>query len=198
MSESNQYCLRRAEVTDCKTLARMIDGSSDGAVNYLYQNVKPNLAPLDVLAGQLVSEVYYCYANSLVVEYQDEVVAMVLSFPSDGLNIDMHLLQHLDAAKQQYLRYFADNRLANSWHMDALYVEESHRNNGLGRQLLNEVKRQAQKYNFPMLQMFVYATNTNAIRFYQANGFLMDKKINLSAHEYLKDKQQLIRMRYDF
>jgi len=48
-----------------------------------------------------------------------------------------------------------------------------------------------------MLEVFVFSSNTGAIRFYQRNDFVVCKQIDTSSHEFLKDKSPLLLMRCD-
>tara|TARA_B110000240_G_C13461281_1_gene436770 strand:- start:446 stop:649 length:204 start_codon:yes stop_codon:yes gene_type:complete len=62
---------------------------------------------------------------------------------------------------------------------------------------LEAVKKQVRYYQFPMLEVFVFSSNTGAIRFYQRNDFVVCKQIDTSSHEFLKDKSPLLLMRCD-
>lgn len=190
----NKYHIRQAKVADCKVLAQMIDYSANGAATYLYENMKQELTPLDMLSAQLQSDVHYSYANALVVECNGEVVAMALSFPSNGLQLDEGLLENFELAKQRYFKYFIDNRIGDSWHLDAIYVNDRHRDNGLGSELLARVKRMAKQFGFPALQVYVFASNEAAIRFYLSNDFSQVKKIDLADHEFLGQHRYLLQM----
>ncbi len=195
MTDLEKYQIRDARLDDCKDLARMIDGSSDGAVTYLYENLKPGISPVDVMCEQLKSEVHYSYANSLVVECDEKIVAMALSFPSSGLQLDSNLLENFDLVRQQYFRYFIDNRINDSWHLDAIYVDGVYRSSGLGRRLLEKVKHSAIEFGFPVLQVYVFESNKAAIKFYCDNGFSQVKKIELDAHVFLKRHGSLLLMK---
>ena len=195
MGSLQEYIIRSGRLEDCSKIASMINASADGAVDYLFANSNKDLSSLEQLSQQLAKEVHYSYANTLVIEYQKEVVAEALSFPSTGLVLDVNMLNIYDSARQQYVMYFSDNRIEDSWHLDSIFVADAHRNKGLGKKLLQEVKQQADYYKFPVLQVFVFGSNQSAIRLYQNNGFEIDAEIDVSAHEFLQDKHQLLRMR---
>lgn len=195
MSDLSQYQFRAASESDCKDIARMIDGSAEGAAAYLYEDIQQGLSPLNMLAQQLVSEVHYSYANTTVVEFDSELVAMALSFPSSGLALEESMLKKFDSSKQQYFKYFSENRITDSWHLDAIFVEDAHRKMGLGMKLLCEVKEQAISFGFPVLQVYVYASNKSAIQFYLNNKFSLAEEISLAEHEYLKQYKSLLLMK---
>lgn len=194
MADLCKYKIRMAEIHECQDIARMIDGSAEGALNYLYQNIQAGESAINMLAQQLATEVHYSYANTLVIEYEQQIMAMALSFPATGLMLDKGVLNSISPAKRDYYKYFIDNRKIDCWHLDAIYVSSSQRNKGLGKELLVHVKKQAMSYGFPCLQVFVFASNAGAIRFYQQNDFIIDKHIDVSAHEFLNVKRQLLRM----
>ena len=188
--------IRQGKIEDCDVIARMINDASDDAVSYLLEGLKAGESPISLLASQLKSEVHYSYANTFIGEGENNLpIAMALSFPATGLVFNEDLLKSYNDSKRQYLRYFCDNRINDSWHLDAIYVENEYRGLGLGQLLLGEVKQRAQYYNFPALQVFVFGANKEAIGFYQSSNFIVDKEIDVDSHEFLKDKQQLLRMR---
>ena len=79
----------------------------------------------------------------------------------------------------------------------AFCIDGECRGNGIGKRLLDAVKQQAKYYTFSVLEVFVFASNARAIRFYQHNGFVECKKIDASKHEFLNDKSPLVLMRCD-
>lgn len=190
------YRVREARRDDCDVIARMINDASEDAVNYLLKDLSSSKSPLTLLSEQLKTEVHYSYANTLIVEKQENTpVAMALSFPASGLMLDDALLQVYSPGRRQYLKYFSDNRINDSWHLDAIFVDKASRNIGLGRMLLAEIKQRARYYKFPAVQVFVFGTNKAAQKFYQSNEFSIDKRIQVDSHEFLQDKGQLLRMR---
>ena len=188
--------IRDATINDCDVIARMINSASDDAVNYLLQGLKVEESPISILAAQLAREVHYSYANTIIGEFEESTpIAMALSFPATGLMFNKDLLQSYSESRQQYLMYFCENSINDSWHLDAIYIEDEFRGRGLGGRLLDKVKQRAQYYKFPVLQVFVFGTNKKAIRFYQSNNFIIDKEIDVASHEFLKDMRPLLRMR---
>lgn|GEM_PF-4984882 len=196
MNVVGNYRIREGRVEDCSAIAYMINEASEDAVNYLLKDSKSDKSPITLLAEQLANEVHYSYANTLIAEIeQDLPMAMALSFPASGLILDESLLQNYSASKKQYLKYFCDNRINDSWHLDAIYVATKYRHLGLGQKLLGEVKQRARYYKFPTLQVFVFGSNKAAVQFYQRNDFIIDREIQVDAHEFLKHKHKLLRMR---
>ena len=185
-------CFREGRLDDCQVLAELINTSADGAVEYLLAD--DSGFALDKMSLMLQHEVYYSYANTLVAEFQQEVIGMVLSFSSDGLQINDQLDNHYQAAKLDYINYFVENKIPNCWHLDAICINADFRSAGVGGKLLNLVKQRAREYSFKSVGVYVFASNTAAIKFYQRNGFVMRKKIDVSQHEFLHSKNYLLQM----
>lgn len=192
-----KYLIRQGRIEDCLAIAHMVNESANGAVDYLYQGLYRSKSPVDVLSEQMQTEVHYSYANTMVVESDGQIVAMALSFPSSGLICEDSALEKFSAAKRQYFKYFSDNRIDDSWHLDAIYVDAAFRHHGVGKLLLTEVKRQAVAYGFHAIQVFVFTSNEGAIRFYNRDNFVLYKQIPLTSHEFLKQHECLMLMKCD-
>ena len=193
-----ELSIRDGQLPDCQVIARLVNESSGGAADYLFAHESNSGATAEeVMTKLLASEVHYSYANTLIVEVEGKVIGMALSFPASGLLLNEQVKQFYSAQQFQYIRYFVDNKLKDSWHLDAICIDSEYRGNGVGIQLLEAVKQQAIYYKFPVLEVFVLASNAGAIRFYQRNGFVVCKKIDTSNHEFLGDKSLLLLMRYD-
>lgn len=193
-----EYLIREGRLSDCSVIAGLVNKSSAGAADYLFGSSSPDRNAAEIkLTKLLASEVHYSYANTVVVQRENEVIGMALSFPAIGLLANEKMKQYYSAQQFQYIQYFADNKLKDSWHLDAICLDSECRGNGIGKQLLAAVKKQACYYQFPMLEVFVFSSNAGAIRFYQRNEFVVCKQIDTSSHEFLNDKSPLLLMRCD-
>jgi len=76
-----------------------------------------------------------------------------------------------------YLKPIKDDE-HNGYLIDALYVLEEYRNNGIAKQLINEGIAIVKKYNIKFIDINVLANNKIAHKLYNSVGF-MDFKINL-------------------
>ena len=188
--------IRTGQLGDCEQLARLINESAEGAVDYLFDGDQSASAQ-QVMSGLLECEVHYSYANTKVAQLGDVIIGMALSFPANGLLLSKQIQQHYSPAQFQYIQYFSDNKLKDSWHLDAICVDEKYRSNEVGKRLLSEVKQQASYYQFPLLEVFVFGANKDAIRFYKRNGFEVNKEISTKNHEFLGARSPLILMQCD-
>ena len=189
-----EFIIQPAQSSDCIQLAQYINESCDGAIEYLFDQQGQKDAVMELMAQQLRRETYYSYANSLVAVQGSTIIGMALSFPVDGLIIGEHLRQYYSQQRLQYIEYFVDNKLNNSWHLDALCVSEHARSKGVGSALLDQVKQEASKYDFKVLEVFVFATNTKAVKFYERNGFTHRSEIDTHDHEFLSSRGPLLLM----
>ena len=193
-----KFLLRDGRLSDCADLARLINLSAQGAGDYLFGQVEQKSGGAEKVMSDLLSrEVHYSYANTKVVDLEGQLVGMVLSFPSSGLMLNEKIKQYYSEQQYQYIQFFVDNKLADSWHLDAICVNSECRGMGIGQQLLDDVKQQAAYYNFPTLEVFVFANNAGAIKFYQRNQFVTCSEIDVTKHEFLGDKGPLMLMRFD-
>lgn len=194
-----EFSIRDGQLSDCLVIARLVNESSGGAADYLFDHAsqKSGASAEEIVSELLAKEVHYSYANTIVAQIEGKVIGAALSFPASGLLLNEQIKQYYSAEKFQYIQYFTDNKLKDSWHLDAICIEDVCRGNGIGKQLLDAVKQQASYYKFPLLEVFVFASNVGAIRFYQQNGFVECKKIDASDHEFLSDKSPLVLMRCD-
>lgn len=183
--------LRDGNASDCKIIAELINTSAEGAAEYLFAGVNSTTAPIEYLATLLKQEVYYSYANTIVAEVEDKVVAMALSFPSAGLKLLPQMQTQYSAQQLLYIQSFVDNKIAESWHLDALCVLPRYRNCGIGGRLLAAVKTKAREYNFESISVFVFGSNEAAFRFYRRYGFDHRADINTPAQEFLRAKNGL-------
>ncbi|MFK7794857.1 MAG: N-acetyltransferase family protein [Gammaproteobacteria bacterium] len=193
-----EFSIRDGQLSDCPVIARFVNESSVGAANYLFANPGQNQVSAEARVSELLaSEVHYSYANTVVAQTEGEIIGAALSFPASGLVVNEQIRQYYSTQQFEYIQYFANNKLKDSWHLDAICIDSDYRGNGVGKRLLEAVKQQACYYQFSVLEAFVFASNARAIRFYQRNGFVVCKKIDASNHEFLSDKSPLVLIRCD-
>ena len=196
LSLDDKLLIRAGQVPDCSVLAELINESAEGAIEYLFSDLNFSDQPIVGMGRILEQEVYYSYANSIVAEYDGQIVGMVLSFPSDGLAISQQMSDYYSKEKLQYIRFFVENKMENCWHLDALCVKRKYRDQGIGSKLLAVVKEKAREYKFSKIGVFVFGSNVDAIRFYERHGFVSCKKIDTSGHAFLGCKKSLNLMKY--
>ena len=132
--------IREGRIDDCPELAKLINESAEGAIDYLFSDFDAISHAAESMSQLLEHEVYYSFANAIVVEFDKKVIGMALSFPADGLVISEQMKLHYTDEKLQYIRYFVENKIKQCWHLDALCIKEAYRNLGTGSKLIQAVK----------------------------------------------------------
>ena len=66
---------------------------------------------------------------------------------------------------------FNKNLCMDTLNMESICVDAEHRSNGVGRKLLDRVKKQAKKDSFDSIFVDTWLSNKRAISFYLKNGF---------------------------
>jgi ribosomal protein S18 acetylase RimI-like enzyme len=58
-------------------------------------------------------------------------------------------------------------------------VDPGHRRKGVGRALMREVEERLRRLGCPKLNLQVYATNTQVVKFYERLGYAVEKRISM-------------------
>ncbi len=178
---------RTAEKEDCKKLAEMINIASGGIVEYLFHDLVPGMTPVQVVAHNLESENSpYSYRSAVVAEEENDVIGIALSFPSSYHKITNTMRNFFPADRLEHLRHFYASRIENSWLLDALCVNESHRRNGIGENLISLTKEKAVENGYNALSLTVFADNVVAIPFYKRTGFEIVERVELPGNDFIK------------
>ena len=69
-----------------------------------------------------------------------------------------------------YMKQYATWDAGEYIYMDCLFVDESHRCQGIGEHLVNRIKAEGKKLNCSLIQWQTPAFNTRAIKFYKRIG----------------------------
>ncbi len=189
-----EFDIQPAQPSDCLQLASYINESCEGAIDYLFGGGNKKPSALEMMAKQLKHETHYSFANSITANQGGDMIGMALSFPAQGLIMGDALKQYYSQQQLRYIQYFVENKLADSWHLDALCVKDDCRSQGVGAALLDHVKNDARKYEFKELEVFVFASNTRAIEFYERNQFVRRAEIDTYDHEFLASRSPLLLM----
>lgn len=70
-----------------------------------------------------------------------------------------------------YFRNLPYLRRSSVCQIDTVCVEERYRHKGIGRLLMQNLKRECQQKGIDEIQLSVYAANPDAVRFYESFGF---------------------------
>jgi ribosomal protein S18 acetylase RimI-like enzyme len=178
---------RSAEKKDSRKLAELINIASDGAVEYLFHDLVPAMAPVQVVAENLEHDSYpHTYKSAVVACEGNNLIGMALSYPSSYHKVTAEMKRFFPADRLEHFSHFYGSRIENSWFLDALCVIESHRRRSIGGNLISLTKEKAIENGFNALSLIVFADNTPAIALYERAGFEVVQKVELRGNEFIK------------
>jgi ribosomal protein S18 acetylase RimI-like enzyme len=169
---------------DCQGIAAMTNIASGGVVEYLFHALVPGMSPVQVLAYNLGNDEYpHTYRSAIVACDGHEMVGMALSYPSSYHGITDDMKGFFPPERLEHFEAFYSARSENTWFLEALCVNESHRRRGIGEELLSRTKEQAVQNGCHALSLIVFADNALAIPVYERAGFMVTQKIELRGNE---------------
>ena len=180
------FTYRPAEKKDSMRLAELINIASDGVVAYLFHDLIPGMTPVQVVAHNLENDNYpHSYKSAIVAEDENNLVGMVLSYPSSYHKITNEMRAFFPAERLERFEDFYSSRVENSLFLDALGVDASHRRQGIGTRLVELTKEMAQKSGYELISLIVFADNAAALALYRSLGFESVKEIKLEGNEFI-------------
>ena len=164
--------IRRAQRSDARSLAALIEIAGDGIPSYLWSQVaKPGETPLDVGEQRAEREKGgFSYRHATVAEREREVIGMILAYRlPDASDEDRGALADLP----EFLRPFVELEfeVSGSFYINALAVHAPHRSQGIGARLLRKAEGQAIEAGCHRMSVQHFLRNQRAGAFYRRYGF---------------------------
>jgi ribosomal protein S18 acetylase RimI-like enzyme len=164
--------IRRATLSDARSLAELIEIAGDGIPTYLWSRMaKPGETPLDVGEQRVRREEGgFSYRHATVAEMAGEVVGMILAYRlPDVSDEDRGALAELP----EFLRPFVELEfeVPGSFYINALAVRAPYRSHGIGARLLRKVEGQAIEAGCHRMSVQHFLRNPRAGAFYRRHGF---------------------------
>lgn len=172
------------QLQDCDQIANWINSIGHGHIEYLLDSLVPDLFALRHLALVLAEDPNYSYKNVDLVEDGKNIVGLVFSYHSDSNQLTSEIQSVLSDDRVQWMRYFSDCQIDNSWYINTLGVATEFRRQGIGRLLLDHASKRALQNGIQCLSLHVYENSVAAINLYESYGFSIAKKIDLTAHPF--------------
>jgi len=176
------------QLQDCDQIANWINSVGHGHIEYLLDSLVPDLFALRHLALVLAEDPSYFYKNVDLAEDGNNVVGLVFSYHSDSNQLTPEIQSVLSDDRIQWMRYFSDYQIDNSWYINTLGVATEYRQQGLARLLIDHASKRALQNGIQCLSLHVYSNNVAAINLYQSYGFSIAKKIDLTAHPFFASR----------
>lgn len=175
---------KTAQLQDCDQIADWINVVGHGHIEYLLDSLVPDLFALRHLALVLAEDPNYSYKNVDLAEHKGSVVGLIFSYHSASNQLTTEMQSILSEDRIQWMRYFSDNQIDNSWYINTLGVVEESRRQGIAKLLIECASKRALQNDTDCLSLHVYENNDVAINLYETCGFTIERKIELAAHPF--------------
>lgn len=177
---------RQGQIEDCPKIAELDYLASEGAVEYLFRDLVPDMSPLQLLTHGLSQDEYpHTYRSTVVAELDSEVVGMALAYPAEYHRVTEQLENFLPPDRMARFKAFYNSRVEDSYYLDALCVYERYRGRGIGGLLIEETKKSAIEQGYTQLSLIVFKDNTSAITLYENKGFAVVRKVPVEPHDLI-------------
>ncbi|MFK7816676.1 MAG: GNAT family N-acetyltransferase, partial [Gammaproteobacteria bacterium] len=172
------------QLQDCDQIAEWINSVGHGHIEYLLDSLVPDLFALRHLALVLAEDPSYSYKNVDLAKHENDVVGLVFSYHSASNQLTAEMQNILSEDRVQWMKYFSENQIDNSWYINTLGVKAIFRRQGLARLLIDYASKRALQNDIYCLSLHVYENNLEAINLYESCGFTIEKKIDLTTHSF--------------
>jgi ribosomal protein S18 acetylase RimI-like enzyme len=144
MSELNEFTIRPAVKSECRTIAELYRISSDGVAEYIWTKfAEPGEDLLDVGQRRYEQEdSVFSYRNCSMVDRKGKTAGMIIAFPEPA-----------------------------SYYICGMAVFPEYRGRGIGTQLLTLAEKHAHGHGLSKLSLIVFEQNEGAKRLYERSGF---------------------------
>lgn len=177
---------RDARQNECLKLAKFINETAGGILDFLYYGLIPGQTTVDLVAEFLCQgERYDSYSSITVADHNDTIVGMVSSYPAEYHRIDPEMEAFFPKKRIDAVRDFFSSRVENSYYLSAIFVDQRYRANGIGSGLIDITKKKAKENGYDKLSLLVMADNEPALSVYAKNGFQKVKHVKLEYNEFI-------------
>ncbi len=169
---------------DCSQIANWINSIGHGHMEYLLEGLVSHRTALQQLAYVLNTDPVYSFKNVDLAMDVSCIAGLVFSYHAQFNQLTPEMQSVLTEDRVQWMRYFSDHQVENSWYINTLGVAEKYQRQGIASQLLDLTAKRALQNNIQCLSLHVYVNNSQAVKLYESYGFTIEKEIDLSAHTF--------------
>ena len=178
----DKIIFRPARSQDSLEIAQLTIAASGGMMEFLFHGLG-EISTEQILAALIEKEQdNLSYRNTIVVEYQNRVIAIANSYLATDHRITKEMISFFPKERLDLLEDFFASRIDNSLYLNALSVKAEYRRQGIGRSLIQKVKRKANSESFSSVSLIVWTDNKRAISLYNRLGFQEVKQIEIGFH----------------
>lgn len=184
--------LRAATVNDCPKIAQLFSIASDGVANYVWSTIQadyPGLSLIEIGTKRYAQEqTDFSYQNCVVVECNGEVIGMMVSFPLKASVAESE-------PNSEVANHFEPDVLApynrlklkapKTWYIGGIALFPAFRGQGIGTQLLDIARIQAQSQGFQKLSLLAFEQNKRAVKLYERNRFKVIERTSVVPDELI-------------
>ena len=165
MSELNEFTIRPAVKSECRTIAELYRISSDGVAEYIWTKMaKPGEDVLDVGQRRYEQEdSVFSYRNCSMVDRKGKTAGMIIAFP---MEIDDEY-----AESDPVLVPYSKLEEPASYYICGMAVFPEYRGRGIGTRLLMLAEKRACEHGLQKLSLIVFEQNEGAKRLYERSGY---------------------------
>jgi len=165
MSELNEFTIRPAVKSECRTIAELYRISSDGVAEYIWTKfAEPGEDLLDVGQRRYEQEdSVFSYRNCSMVDRKGKTAGMIIAFPTE---IDDEYVE-----SDPVLVPYSKLEEPASYYICGMAVFPEYRGRGIGTQLLTLAEKHAHGHGLSKLSLIVFEQNEGAKRLYERSGF---------------------------
>lgn len=158
--------IRHARIEDAGEIARLFLISSDGLANYIWSRLaEPGETIEDVGAARYArTGTAFSFENCLLAVQESEIVGMAHAFPMPRRAAE-------ETETDPVLAPYAELEDAGSLYLSGLAVNEEHRGQGTGGELMDCVEGLAIARGYPRVSLICFEPNAGAMRFYRRRGY---------------------------
>jgi ribosomal protein S18 acetylase RimI-like enzyme len=160
--------IRPATRADCRRIAELFQISSEGVVDYIWEQLKPEypgLSPLEIGERRYRREsTPFSYHNCLMAEHVGEAIGMLHAFVMEARDGPPGPIDPV-------LRPYAEMEAPGSFYIAGLAVLPGYQGRGIGTRLLAAGRERARTLGATELSLIVFAGNRGALRLYAREGF---------------------------
>ncbi|MDZ8091514.1 MAG: GNAT family N-acetyltransferase [Nostoc sp. DedQUE05] len=186
---------RPANQTDAPFIARLMNLSSSGVIEFLFNELVPGISTERILSSIVRNkQSELSYENVQVAVHNDSLVGIANYYPATKHRITKEMEEFFTKERLAILQDWFDSRVDSSCFLNTLSVAPEYHRQGIGSYLINFVKEKASFQGFSSVSLIVLADNKNAIRLYHRQGFQKSKHINIGFHPLLPHEDGAVLM----
>ncbi len=173
--------IRAGTVDDSRLIAELTACAGDGIFDALLHDLVPGATPVEMLTTFIRTDnPSFSWRNAIITEVDGKPAGLALCYPAAN-TIARMAGDNLSPERLELMRPFEELLCPESFYLCAIAVLPAYRRHGLGRDLLDEVSRNARLRGFPSLSLHVFEDNREAIALYEHYGFrVVDSRPNIA------------------